>query len=87
VASLGGDFIGLNPMHAPFLADAGRCSPYEPSSRLFLNPLYIAVDRLPFFLWMSVGSIAPVLTTGSTLKGSEPMTLLLQIPFHNRIFS
>ncbi|MGI2034197.1 4-alpha-glucanotransferase [Rhizobium panacihumi] len=49
VASLGGDFIGLNPLHAPFLADAGRCSPYEPSSRLFLNPLYIAVDRLPFF--------------------------------------
>lgn len=49
VASLGGDFVGLNPLHAPFLADAGRCSPYEPSSRLFLNPLYIAVDRLPGF--------------------------------------
>lgn len=49
VASLGGDFIGLNPLHAPFLADAGRCSPYEPSSRLFLNPLYIAVDKLPGF--------------------------------------
>lgn len=49
VASLGGDFIGLNPLHAPFLADAGRCSPYEPSSRLFLNPLYIAVDRLAGF--------------------------------------
>lgn len=46
VAALGGDFIGLNPLHAPFLADAGRCSPYEPSGRLFLNPLYIAVDRL-----------------------------------------
>jgi 4-alpha-glucanotransferase len=49
VASLGGDFIGLNPLHAPFLADAARCSPYEPSSRLFLNPLYIAIDRLPGF--------------------------------------
>jgi 4-alpha-glucanotransferase len=49
VASLGGDFIGLNPLHAPFLADATRCSPYEPSSRLFLNPLYIALDRLPGF--------------------------------------
>jgi len=49
VASLGGDFIGLNPLHAPFLSHAGRCSPYEPSSRLFLNPLYIAVDRLPGF--------------------------------------
>ncbi len=49
VASLGGDFVGLNPLHAPFLADARRCSPYEPSSRLFLNPLYIAVEKLPGF--------------------------------------
>jgi len=49
VASLGGDFIGLNPLHAPFLADPDRCSPYEPSSRQYLNPLYIAVDRIPGF--------------------------------------
>ncbi|SCB61134.1 4-alpha-glucanotransferase [Rhizobium aethiopicum] len=46
---LGADFVGLNPLHAPFLADPGRCSPYEPSSRQHLNPLYIAVDRLPGF--------------------------------------
>ncbi|MFP5078034.1 4-alpha-glucanotransferase [Rhizobium sp. YIM 134829] len=45
--ALGADFIGLNPLHAPFLADPERCSPYEPSNRQFLNPLYIAVDRLP----------------------------------------
>lgn len=43
----GADFIGLNPLHAPFLADPARCSPYEPSSRRWFNPLYIAVDRLP----------------------------------------
>ena len=49
VASLGGDFIGLNPLHAPFLADASRCSPYEPSSRLFLNPLYLAIDKVSGF--------------------------------------
>ncbi|MBX4867591.1 4-alpha-glucanotransferase (plasmid) [Rhizobium bangladeshense] len=47
---LGADFIGLNPLHAPFLADPDRCSPYEPSSRQHLNPLYIAVDRLPGFV-------------------------------------
>ncbi|MGO7016817.1 4-alpha-glucanotransferase [Rhizobium leguminosarum] len=47
--SLGADFIGLTPLHAPFLADPDRCSPYEPSSRQHLNPLYIAVDRLPGF--------------------------------------
>ncbi|MBY5813556.1 4-alpha-glucanotransferase [Rhizobium leguminosarum] len=47
--SLGADFIGLTPLHAPFLADPDRCSPYEPSSRQHLNPLYIAVDRVPGF--------------------------------------
>ena len=47
--TLGADFIGLNPLHAPFLADPDRCSPYEPSSRQMLNPLYIAVDHVPGF--------------------------------------
>ncbi|WP_184692685.1 4-alpha-glucanotransferase [Rhizobium leguminosarum] len=47
--SLGADFIGLNPLHAPFLADPDRCSPYEPSSRQHLNPFYIAVDQVPGF--------------------------------------
>ncbi|MDP9840405.1 4-alpha-glucanotransferase [Neorhizobium huautlense] len=47
--SLGADFIGLNPLHAPFLAEPDRCSPYEPSNRQMLNPLYIAVDRLAGF--------------------------------------
>ncbi|WP_310220596.1 4-alpha-glucanotransferase [Neorhizobium sp. 2083] len=48
--SLGADFIGLNPLHAPFLADPDRCSPYEPSNRQQLNPLYIAVDKVPGFV-------------------------------------
>jgi 4-alpha-glucanotransferase len=45
-ARAGADFIGVNPLHALFFADASRYSPYAPSSRLFLNPFYIAVDRL-----------------------------------------
>jgi 4-alpha-glucanotransferase len=48
-AGLGADFIGLNPLHAPFLADPDRCSPYEPSNRQHLNPLYIAVDQVHGF--------------------------------------
>lgn len=47
---VGADFIGLNPLHAPFLANPERCSPYEPSNRQMLNPLYIAVDTLPGFV-------------------------------------
>lgn len=45
----GADFIGLNPLHAPFLADPAQCSPFRPSDRRFLNPLYIAVDRVAGF--------------------------------------
>lgn len=48
-ARLGADFVGLNPLHAPLLAAPERCSPYEPSNRQFLNPLYIAVDRVEGF--------------------------------------
>jgi len=47
VAQAGADFVGVNPLHALFYTDAGRYSPYAPSSRRFLNPFYIAVDRLP----------------------------------------
>ncbi|BDA86254.1 4-alpha-glucanotransferase [Aureimonas sp. SA4125] len=42
----GAAFVGVNPLHALFMADCGRFSPYSPSTRRFLNPLYIAIDRL-----------------------------------------
>jgi 4-alpha-glucanotransferase len=45
-ASAGADFIGLNPLHALFTADAGRFSPYSPSDRRMLNWAYIAIDRI-----------------------------------------
>jgi (1->4)-alpha-D-glucan 1-alpha-D-glucosylmutase len=43
-ADLGAQVIGLNPLHALFPCDPGQISPYSPSSRLFLNPLYIDVE-------------------------------------------
>ena len=46
-AAAGADFVGLTPLHALFLAGPERCSPFSPSNRRFLNPLHIAVDRLP----------------------------------------
>ena len=45
----GADFLGLNPLHALFLSEPERCSPFSPSNRRFLNPLYLAVDRVPGF--------------------------------------
>ena len=45
-AAWGADFIGVNPLHALFSADPEQASPYSPSSRQYLNPIYIAVDRV-----------------------------------------
>lgn len=45
-ATLGADFVGTNPLHALFGAEPERASPYSPSSRRFLNPVYIALDPL-----------------------------------------
>jgi 4-alpha-glucanotransferase len=46
-SQLGADGVGLNPLHALFDDRPGDCSPYSPNSRLFLNALYIDVERLP----------------------------------------
>lgn len=40
-ALLGADFISLNPLHALYAGDPSRISPYAPSSREFLNTLYV----------------------------------------------
>lgn len=48
-ARKGADFLGVNPLHALFLAEPDRASPFSPSDRSFLNPLYIAVDRVDGF--------------------------------------
>lgn len=45
-SAAGADAIGVNPLHALFPDEPGRASPYSPSSRLFLNPLYIDLDRI-----------------------------------------
>src|SRR5215213_8820183 len=43
-ASLGAGFALLNPLHA---ASPGEPSPYNPSTRVFRNPLYLRVEDVP----------------------------------------
>lgn len=45
----GGAFIGLNPLHALFPALPDQASPYSPSSRRWLNVLYISVPDVADF--------------------------------------
>ena len=45
----GASVIGLNPLHARHLADPDAASPYWPSSRLFIDVLYIDVEAVDDF--------------------------------------
>lgn len=49
LAPLGASFIGLNPLHALYPAAPHKSSPYSPSSRLYLNPLYLDVEAIADF--------------------------------------
>jgi len=46
-AQQGAALVGLNPLHAMFPHDRHRASPYQPSDRRFLDPIYIDVSHLP----------------------------------------
>jgi (1->4)-alpha-D-glucan 1-alpha-D-glucosylmutase len=45
----GADVVAVNPLHALFPSRPAQASPYSPSSRLFLNPLYLDVERVEEF--------------------------------------
>lgn len=47
------DFIGINPLHALFTSHPEYASPYSPSSRIWLNPIYISVPQVARFLHSS----------------------------------
>lgn len=46
VADRGADFVGLNPIHALYPNNGDACSPYSPSSRRWLNVIYIDVESV-----------------------------------------
>lgn len=48
-AAAGADIVGVNPLHALFAGRPGRGGPYSPSSRTFLNYLYLAIEEIPDF--------------------------------------
>ncbi len=48
-AASGAGIVGVNPLHALFPHSPAQASPYSPSSRLFLNVLYLDVEAIPEF--------------------------------------
>lgn len=49
VGGRGGAFVGLNPIHALYPANPESASPYSPSSRRWLNVIYIDVNAVEDF--------------------------------------
>lgn len=43
---LGGRYAGINPLHHMFPTDRNRVSPYQPSDRRFVDPIYINIAQL-----------------------------------------
>jgi (1->4)-alpha-D-glucan 1-alpha-D-glucosylmutase len=46
LAPLGVDVIGLNPLHTLFAHQPEKASPYSPSSRDHLNPVYLDIEAI-----------------------------------------
>ena len=67
-AACGASLVGVNPLHALFLDAPESASPYSPSSRLFLNPLYLDMTAILDFseseaarrLAVAAGALGPV---------------------------
>src|SRR6202790_2012712 len=49
-AARGADVVGVNPLHALFPHNPAHASPYSPSSRLFINILYLDVEAIADFV-------------------------------------
>ncbi|MBT1065244.1 4-alpha-glucanotransferase [Bowmanella sp. Y26] len=56
-AGQGAHFIGLNPIHALYPANPDACSPYSPSSRRWLNIIYLDVTAIEGFHEPGIQSI------------------------------
>lgn len=46
-ADLGGDYVLSNPLHASVPAPPVVASPYSPSTRRFVHPLYLRIEDIP----------------------------------------
>lgn len=76
LGSVGADFVGLNPIHALYPAMPDNASPYSPSSRRWLNTLYIDVSAMPGF-----NQCKDTQAMVTTAEFSRRVAELRQIPF------
>ena len=75
----GAALVGTNPLHALSLRDPGYGSPYSPSSRLFLNCLYIDVEAVADFSELAARDRAFL---DAWRKASEELRALDEVDYH-----
>jgi 4-alpha-glucanotransferase len=67
--ALGAGMLLVNPLHAPLPTPAQQPSPYYPSSRIFRNPIYLAVREVPGAAEMGA-ALGPLARRGTELLAS-----------------
>jgi len=71
LAQYGVQTIGLNPLHAQLPGQPDKRSPYFPSSRFFLNPLYIDPTDLAEYLELSDAQQQDFTERAAQLRSTE----------------
>ncbi|HUF91649.1 MAG TPA: 4-alpha-glucanotransferase [Candidatus Limnocylindria bacterium] len=66
-ARLGAGLVLINPLHAPLPRADQQASPYCPSSRRFLNPLYLRIEEVPGAAMLG-DELAPLAAAGRALN-------------------
>jgi 4-alpha-glucanotransferase len=68
--SLGARLVLINPLHAAMPRADQQASPYCPSSRRFLNPLYIRIEDVPGAAMLG-DELAPLAAAGRALNAQR----------------
>ena len=71
VAAEGADYLLINPVHAAEPVTPVEDSPYLPSSRRFVNPIYIAVESVPEWQRLDEATRREVAELAAPLKATN----------------
>ena len=78
---LGADFVLVNPLHAASPVPPMAPSPYLPVTRRFANPVYLRVEGVPEFAYLSDGVRSTVAALAATVQvGNSSAELLDRDP-------
>lgn len=86
-AAEGADFLGVNPLHAMFWSDPERISPFSPSNRRFLNPIYLAPDWIDGFQGLTPDELDHAARLRATPRVQTPAAAVLKDRVLRRLYS